>query len=98
MKIVSELEQADVEESSFSGMPWQGELALDVPVCAWCKPHPEGHELDVVTHGICPRHFEELKHEMEEMTGHAPADNEPQDSGQRPNSQLDTGWSTTLAQ
>jgi hypothetical protein len=40
----------------------QSELPLRVPVCAWCEPRPAGTRT-AVSHGICPRHFEQIKSE-----------------------------------
>jgi hypothetical protein len=39
----------------------QTELPLRVAVCAWCKPRELGTTLGALSHGICPRHFREMK-------------------------------------
>jgi hypothetical protein len=39
----------------------QTELPLRVAVCAWCKPRELGATLGALSHGICPRHFREMK-------------------------------------
>ena len=39
----------------------QTELPLRVAVCAWCEPRELGATLGALSHGICPRHFRELK-------------------------------------
>ena len=39
----------------------QSVLPLRVAVCAWCKPRELGAGLGALSHGICPRHFREMK-------------------------------------
>jgi len=39
----------------------QPEFPLRVAVCAWCKPRELGATIGVLSHGICPRHFREMK-------------------------------------
>ena len=39
----------------------QPEFALRVAVCAWCKPRELGATVGALSHGICPRHFREMK-------------------------------------
>jgi hypothetical protein len=39
----------------------QPEFPLRVAVCAWCKPRELGATLGALSHGICPRHFREMK-------------------------------------
>jgi len=39
----------------------QTEFPLRVAVCAWCKPRELGAGLGALSHGICPRHFREMK-------------------------------------
>lgn len=38
----------------------QIEFGLSVAVCAWCKRPVSSAGLEVVSHGICPRHFRQL--------------------------------------
>jgi hypothetical protein len=40
--------------------PNQIELPFKVPVCAWCRPGELGDRLGAISHGICPRHFQQL--------------------------------------
>lgn len=39
----------------------QIEFPMSVAVCAWCKPVKPGTGLEVLTHGICPRHFRKMR-------------------------------------
>jgi hypothetical protein len=39
----------------------QPEFPLRVAVCAWCRPVELGTTVGVLSHGICPRHFREMK-------------------------------------
>ena len=43
------------------GAAGQVEFPLRVAVCAWCKPRDRGATLGALSHGICPRHFREMK-------------------------------------
>jgi hypothetical protein len=43
----------------------QTELPLRIAVCAWCKPRELGAALGALSHGICPRHFREMKIDLE---------------------------------
>ena len=43
----------------------QPELPLRVTVCAWCKPRDVGTAVAALSHGICPRHFREMKLAMQ---------------------------------
>ncbi len=44
--------------------PGQIEFALNVPICAWCRPVQHGDSMGVWSHGICPRHFRSLQWQM----------------------------------
>jgi hypothetical protein len=39
----------------------QTEFPLPVAVCAWCKPKERNATVGALSHGICPRHFREMK-------------------------------------
>jgi hypothetical protein len=39
----------------------QPEFPLRVAVCAWCEPVVLGATVGALSHGICPRHFREMK-------------------------------------
>jgi hypothetical protein len=43
----------------------QSVLAFRVLVCAWCKPRERGAGLGDLSHGICPRHFREMKMKLQ---------------------------------
>jgi hypothetical protein len=43
----------------------QTEFPLRVAVCAWCKPRDRGANIGALSHGICPRHFREMKIELQ---------------------------------
>jgi hypothetical protein len=43
----------------------QSVLPLRVAVCAWCKPRELGAGLGDLSHGICPRHFREMKAKLQ---------------------------------
>ena len=43
----------------------QTEFPLPVAVCAWCKPKERGATVGASSHGICPRHFREMKIKLE---------------------------------
>jgi hypothetical protein len=43
----------------------QTELPLRIPVCAWCKPRELGAAIGALSHGICPRHFREMKSKLQ---------------------------------
>ena len=43
----------------------QTEFPLRVAVCAWCKPRDRGATLGALSHGICPRHFREIKIQLQ---------------------------------
>ena len=43
----------------------QAVLPLRVAVCAWCQPRELGAGLGALSHGICPRHFRELKTKLQ---------------------------------
>lgn len=43
----------------------QSVLPLRVAVCAWCKPRELGAGLGDLSHGICPRHFREMKTKLQ---------------------------------
>jgi len=43
----------------------QPEFPLRVAVCAWCKPRELGTILGALSHGICPRHFREMKSKLQ---------------------------------
>jgi hypothetical protein len=58
MKALLVLEQSCRNEER-PGTPHQTEFFLPVAVCAWCHPRQED-ESEVVSHGICPRHFQEI--------------------------------------
>jgi len=45
----------------------QIEFSMAVPVCAWCEPRQPGADTVAVTHGICPRHFKQLKLETQKI-------------------------------
>jgi hypothetical protein len=45
----------------------QTEFLMAVPVCAWCEPRQPGATQVAVTHGICPRHFRQLKLETQKI-------------------------------
>ena len=45
----------------------QIEFSMPVPVCAWCEPRKPGATRVAVTHGICPRHFRQLKLETQKI-------------------------------
>ena len=33
-------------------------------ICAWCFPNaPQGEGMEQITHGICPRHMEQIQQE-----------------------------------
>src|ERR1035441_9804163 len=50
----------------------QSVLPLRVAVCAWCKPRELGAGLGDLSHGICPRHFREMKTKLQKSrTGRA---------------------------
>ena len=54
----------------------QIEFSMAVPVCAWCEPRKPGVTRVAVTHGICPRHFKQLKLETQKIYCH-PAEESP---------------------
>jgi hypothetical protein len=43
----------------------QTEFPLRVAVCAWCKPRELGATIGALSHGICPRHFREMKSKLQ---------------------------------
>lgn len=43
----------------------QTEFPLRVAVCAWCEPRERGATLGALSHGICPRHFREMKTKLQ---------------------------------
>jgi hypothetical protein len=43
----------------------QTEFPLRVSVCAWCKPRDRGASIGAMSHGICPRHFREMRIELQ---------------------------------
>lgn len=45
----------------------QTEFLMAVPVCAWCEPRRPGATRVAATHGICPRHFKQLKLETQKI-------------------------------
>ncbi len=45
----------------------QSEFPLRIPVCAWCKPRESDTEILSISHGICPRHFQQIKSESQKM-------------------------------
>jgi hypothetical protein len=47
----------------------QPEFPLWVPVCAWCKPRDLGATVGALSHGICPRHFREMKLKLQDSRG-----------------------------
>jgi len=53
-------------------MARQTEFLLAVAVCAWCRPGELGVGLGVVSHGICPRHFEMMRRRLQRMAGVLP--------------------------
>ena len=46
----------------------QIEFSMAVSVCAWCKPSEKGAGLGAISHGICPRHLQELMRELHHTT------------------------------
>ena len=42
-------------------------------VCAWCHPPRSGEPVGRVSHGICPRHFEELVSVFRKLAAQNPA-------------------------
>ena len=54
--------QAKTRDRKADLIPLQTEFPLRVPVCAWCRPATRGEEL--ISHGICPRHFRKMKQEI----------------------------------
>jgi hypothetical protein len=44
----------------------QPELPLRVAVCAWCKPRDLGATVGALSHGICPRHFREMRLKLQD--------------------------------
>src|ERR1035438_6402544 len=51
--------------SGTEGEARQSVLPLRVAVCAWCKPRELGERLGDLSHGICPRHFREMKAKLQ---------------------------------
>jgi len=45
--------------------PIQTEFLMRVPVCAWCRPKELGTGLGAISHGICLRHFQQIKLECQ---------------------------------
>jgi hypothetical protein len=45
----------------------QSALPFRVAICAWCKPREIGSGLGDVSHGICPRHFREMKANLQDV-------------------------------
>ena len=43
----------------------QTEFPLRVAVCAWCQPMERGATIGALSHGICPRHFREMKIQLQ---------------------------------
>jgi len=43
----------------------QTEFPLRVAVCAWCEPRERGATIGALSHGICPRHFREMKIQLQ---------------------------------
>ena len=41
------------------------EFPLRVAVCAWCKPRERGTTLGAMSHGICLRHFREMRSKLQ---------------------------------
>ena len=39
----------------------QTEFPLRVAICAWCNPRDRAANMGAMSHGICPRHFREMK-------------------------------------
>ena len=42
----------------------QTEFPLQVAVCAWCCPRELGDRLGAISHGICPRHYNQILHDI----------------------------------
>jgi hypothetical protein len=42
----------------------QTEFALEVAVCAWCRPRGRSETSSLRSHGICPRHFRKIEREL----------------------------------
>ena len=53
------------DNAGAEGASRQSVFPLRVAVCAWCKPRELGAGVGALSHGICPRHFREMKIKLE---------------------------------
>jgi hypothetical protein len=43
----------------------QAEFPLAVAVCAWCRPQRGAAPRVVLSHGICPRHLQQMREKIQ---------------------------------
>jgi hypothetical protein len=53
------------DNAGAEGASRQSVFPLRVAVCAWCKPRELGAGVGALSHGICPRHFREMKFKLQ---------------------------------
>jgi hypothetical protein len=61
LTVVKSVRNTELERAA-GHAPEQTELPFKVLVCAWCRPGESGDGQVPISHGICPRHFQQMLH------------------------------------